>query len=530
MQKHDTIEALRIRSQVTLDSAKTQTERNKLGQFATPAQLALAILDETRKFFGSEGKVRFLDPAFGTGAFYSALLATFPMERIESAHGFEIDSHYGDEAERLWTDMPLDLEIRDFFGVKIPGTDSGKANLIVCNPPYVRHHHLSAEQKEEMGRSIGKSIGLKVNGLSGFYCYFLIYAHNWLADKGIGCWLIPSEFMDVNYGSVVKEYLLRKVTLVRIHRFDPKESQFDDALVSSAVIWFRKTPLPNNHTVEFTFGGTLASPHVSRQVPVAEILGVPKWTSLTNGHSTSADVKVRLSDLFDVKRGLATGANEFFILTPEDVKKYDLPSKFLVPILPSPRYLKKDIVEADKKGNPITEKPRFLLSCKLPPSQVKREFSSLWKYLESGVELGIRDGYLCQHRTPWYGQEDRPASPFLCTYMGRHDSPKGNPFRFILNTSKATAANVYLFLYPKPWLSKLINERPALVKEIWKALNSISSESLVAEGRVYGGGLHKMEPKELGNASADGILESLPELRSPFRHSDSANFLSQAFL
>ena len=49
MQKHDSIEALRIRSQISLDNAKTQAERNKLGQFATPPQLALAILDETRK-------------------------------------------------------------------------------------------------------------------------------------------------------------------------------------------------------------------------------------------------------------------------------------------------------------------------------------------------------------------------------------------------------------------------------------------------------------------------------------------------
>ena len=95
---------------------------------------------------------------------------------------------------------------------------------------------------------------------------------------------------------------------------------------------------------------------------------------------------------------------------------------------------------------------------------------------------------------------------------------------------KSDSGKRVLFLYPKPWLSKLIDERPALVREIWKALNSISSESLVAEGRVYGGGLHKMEPKELGNASADGVFESLPELRSRFLLTDSASFLSQPFL
>jgi len=32
----------------------------------------------------------------------------------------------------------------------------------------------------------------------------------------------------------------------------------------------------------------------------------------------------------------------------------------------------------------------------------------------------------------------------------------------------------------------------------------------MGEGRVYGGGLHKLEPRGLGNALADKIVEVLP--------------------
>ena len=98
--------------------------------------------------------------------------------------------------------------------------------------------------------------------------------------------------------------------------------------------------------------------------------------------------------------------------------------------------------------------------------------------------------------------------------MGRHDSPKGSPFRFILNHSKATVANVYLILYPKPLLARLIEKHPNLAEKVWEGLNGISSESLVNEGRVYGGGLHKMEPRELANASAESVLQLIPELRA----------------
>jgi len=64
----------------------------------------------------------------------------------------------------------------------------------------------------------------------------------------------------------------------------------------------------------------------------------------------------------------------------------------------------------------------------------------------------------------------------------------------------ATAANVYLMLYPKPALAVALSKKPELNRSVWQALSEISDETLMGEGRVYGGGLHKLEPKELGNA------------------------------
>jgi len=111
----------------------------------------------------------------------------------------------------------------------------------------------------------------------------------------------------------------------------------------------------------------------------------------------------------------------------------------------------------------------------------------------------VSERYLCRSRKVWYFQERRDPPPILCTYMGRKNSKNGRPFRFILNHSKAIAANVYLLLYPRPALARVIAQDRAVLRHVWQALNDLSLATLLGEGRVYGGGLYKLEPKELAN-------------------------------
>lgn len=507
MQHIDVIESSRLKVQKHLDSSKTQAERNKLGQFATPGALATEILEYARQTLGPRGKIRFLDPAFGTGSFYSALLKTFPRSRIESAMGFEIDERVSDSAAELWGYELLQLKRADFTNQSAPTSEKYQANLLICNPPYVRHHHLINGDKTRLNVLVRQSLGINLSGLSGLYCYFMCIAHSWMAEDGLAAWLIPSEFMDVNYGRAIKEYLLNQVTLLRIHRFDPSDVQFDDALVSSAVVWFKKSKPDSHHQVEFSFGGSLLNPSMSANVSSLVLGQAGKWTQFpqNGGHAREAQDGIKLSDLFTIKRGIATGANKFFILTPERIAELKLPKRYLIPILPSPRYLSSDEVLADQHGDPKVDRKQYLVSCKLPESEVKAKFPSLWEYFESGKGEGIDEKYLSQHRSPWYSQEQRQPPLFLCTYINRKSKTNGETFRFVLNHSKAIAANVYLLLYPKKSLAAAIKEKPELIKLLWQMLKSITPETLRGEGRVYGGELYKMEPKELGNVSAEAI-------------------------
>jgi adenine-specific DNA-methyltransferase len=505
----DDIEHKRITLQTELDGVKTQAERNRLGQFATPTILAVEILKYAYTLIPLKEKISFLDPAVGTGAFFSALLKLFPKKRIEEALGVEIDPHYCDPGRLLWKDSSLKLKLADFTHEE----PSGRFNLVICNPPYVRHHHLENGNKFRLQSKTRKECGMNLSGLAGLYCHFIGLAHAWMADGGLAGWLIPSEFMDVNYGLAVKRYLLERVTLLHIHRFDPNDGQFADALVSSAVVWFRNTPPPVDHRVLFTLGGSLLEPAISRLVSSAELAREPKWTRFP-----AADVRVgattpKLSDYFQIKRGIATGDNKFFILAEEDANILGIPVEVMRPILPSPRFLTEDEVKADKHGNPIVGRRLFLIDTNLRENEIKTRFPMLWAYLEKGMEQGIPDGYICSHRSPWYSQEIRPPAPIVCTYIGRGDTKRGRPFRFILNESCATVANVYLAMYPTPILARAINKDKSLLHKVWRVLNSISAEQLLCEGRVYGGGMFKLEPKELANVDALAIAELIPDLQ-----------------
>ncbi len=100
----------------------------------------------------------------------------------------------------------------------------------------------TAGDKERLKTLIADRFGLDISGLAGLYAHFLLLCDAWMAPGGLAIWLIPSEFMDVNYGAAVKTYLTEHVKLLHIHRYCPSDVQFCDALVTSAIVVFEKAP------------------------------------------------------------------------------------------------------------------------------------------------------------------------------------------------------------------------------------------------------------------------------------------------
>ena len=507
------LEEERVRLQAELDARKTQLERNAMGQFATPGRLALEMLRSARDLTrGSNGGLTFMDPAFGTGSFYSALLHVFRDQSVTAAYGYEIDPHYGLPASKLWEPTGLRLELADFTTGRPGGNGQERVDLLVCNPPYVRHHHIERSMKLRLGREAARQLGIRVSGLAGLYVYFMLLSHGWLRPDGLSIWLIPSEFMDVNYGSALKEYLLNHVDLIRIHRFDSNEVQFEDALVSSAVVWFRNRRPTAGSCPEFTLGGSLSEPRERRRLARGELRREPKWTRFPGADAANEVNGVTLRDFFAIKRGIATGANHFFIMDQRQASALSIPPRFLRPVLPSPRYVKGDVVATGRHGAPKVERPLLVLDCHLPLDILERTEPKTANYIRRGASEGVNQGYLASRRNPWYSLETRDPAPFLCTYMGRSSDGRA-PFRVILNQSQAIATNVYLMLYPRTPLRRAMTAEPDQ-RAVLASLHRIVEAEWETNRRVYGGGLYKIEPRELGRLAADALVDALPGLGS----------------
>lgn len=199
-------------------------------------------------------------------------------------------------------------------------------------------------------------------------------------------------------------------------------------------------------------------------------------------------------------RGIATGANDFFFMTPEKVATLGIPQDFFVKAIEKTR---------DVPGNDITDetltmlerqgRPTLLLM--LGDNDMDSFPDSLRQYLREGERLGLPKRPLLSRRKPWYKMEFRVSPPFLFSYLGRRN------LRFIRNTAAIVPLNGFLCLYPK-------TRDDRLVDRLWDAINHPSViERLLMVGKTYGGGAIKVEPRSLENLPLpDSVIEqcSLP--------------------
>jgi len=475
-----------------LRSEGLESTGNEVDVHLTPPELAQEVTQYAVGLLPAKAEIHFGDPAVGNGAFYGALLGAVPRDRISSAMGIDINKQQVAAARSRWVHRGMTVKLGDYLHM----AKEAPRNLILANPPYLRHQHIPASYKLSLRERSSAELGLKVSGMAGLYVYFLLLAHRWMTRDAIAGWLIPSEFMQTNYGKALRYYLTHKVQLLRVHRFDPTEPQFERVDVLPSVVVFKnRKPIATDEAL-FSLGGKLTSPVQLRSIPVSDLPIDSAWRFPSAVDPKFKPSKYCIGDLFNVRRGIATGANNFFILKRDQAKKLKLPNAVLRPILPKARLLMGDVVERAADGYPDVEPQLCLIDCDLPEDKIRSKYPTLAEYLGRARQEGLLKRNLLKNRRPWYRQEQRLPARFLCTYMGRGRQGVP-PIRIIWNKSDAIAANTYLMLYTRPLLSRLLLKEPSLEAEVFGLMQKTALISMRSKWRIHAGGLVKIEPKGL---------------------------------
>lgn len=161
-------------------------------------------------------------------------------------------------------------------------------------------------------------------------------------------------------------------------------------------------------------GGTLSSPGHCEPVLVRELRLESKWSvPAAEDESVRHSDEIKIGDLFTVRRGIATGANGFFIITREDAEQLGVPAVAVRPVLPKALTLLTDVIERAEDGFPALVPQLCLIDSDLPMEEIENRYPKFSDYLAHAEQLGLLERNLVRRRKPWYRQEQREPARFL---------------------------------------------------------------------------------------------------------------------
>ncbi len=355
------------------------------------------------------------------------------------------------------------------------GAEPGRT-LYLGNPPYVRHHQIDAGWKEWLTLT-AHAHGLEASQLAGLHVhFFLATAARARAGDG-GAFITSSEWLDTNYGRLVRELLLGPLGGEAVHVIEPTALPFEDAAVTAAITCFRVGRAPGAavrmRRLDDVKG--LGALEGGREVEAAALREAPRWSPLTRRARAVPGGRVQLGELCRVHRGAVTGRNSTWVVRAGEV---DLPESVLFASITRAR----EIFEAGTTLS-LTDHLRRVID--LPQDLDVFEGAErrrITRFLRDARRDGAHDGYIARARRAWWSVGLRPPAPILATYMARR------PPAFILNAAGARHINIAHGLYPR-------TELPAEV--LTRLVTGLRQSVSVDDGRTYAGGLTKFEPREM---------------------------------
>ena len=311
---------------------------------------------------------------------------------------------------------------------------NGGFDVVIANPPYVRQEEIRPQRyKENLAKAYKDAATLR----SDLYCYFYARGLQLLRDGGTHVFVCSNSWLDVGYGAKLQEHLLKTAHVQAIYE-SAVERQFATADINTIISVLRKgDAIADGELTRFVslrakFDDALADASKRREITMTRAglraagLAPPdnrgrrkfvgdKWGgkylrapdiyhAILNDHG---DKLVRLGDVATVRRGVTTGANGFFFLTPEVIDEYGIEAEYCRPVMTTPQESRSIAVDPARL-------PKCLFMC-----HEDRELAApgALAYIRWGEEQGYHERRSMAGRPRWYDLGGRDSSLLGMNYL-----------------------------------------------------------------------------------------------------------------
>ena len=450
--------------------------RKKFAQFFTPETIASFmaqwVVQEHR------GNADILEPAFGLGVFSRALQQLNPEVAIT---GYDIDAkiyHYAKENFSS-ADIHLQLKNEDYLETSWDELYDG----IICNPPYLKFHDYDNGKYVPI---INKKLKIKLNGFTNIYTLFLLKSIAQLKEGGRLAYIIPSEFLNSDYGVEVKRALIASGVLRHVIIVDYTQCAFGDALTTACILFCQRDK--NSESIRFSRIDDVKELHLAmtefKTVNAAFLKPEVKWKQYyEEQQACKYHHLVPFSTFAKVSRGIATGANDYFTFNVEKKDKYNLDDNSFKPCISHSADVKSLVfTDADFSNLANGGKKVYLFDGCVDNSSVQVK-----NYLRLGEEAGVNTRFLTASRSPWYALEKRLPSPIWVSVFNREG------LRFVRNEAHVFNLTTFHCVYNVSDIDTNI-----LFAYL---ITDVAKEIFLDNSRQYGNGLIKFEPNDLNKGN-----------------------------
>ncbi len=460
-----------------LCALRSSEERRENGATYTPGPIVQTMVDWAASV-GQSGRI--VDPGVGSGRFLVSAGKAFPKAELV---GIDVDPLAALLARANLAVCGFSGRARIIVGdYRHFSEQTDRTTLYIGNPPYVRHHRIPPEWKDWLFSEAAK-LGVTASKLAGLHVYFFLATARSAKRGDFGAFITAAEWLDVNYGSLVRWLMLNDLGGQSVTVIEPTAQPFPDAATTAAITTFEIRAKPKS--VVFRRVDSLRELDglgKGRKVHRDRLAIESRWSYLTRASEKPPEGYVELGELCRVHRGQVTGANDVWIAGNHSA---GLPQSVLYRTVTRAR----ELLDA---GGILADSSRLRFVIDLPPDLDvldSAERGAVNRFLKIAREMGANTGYVASHRKAWWSVGLRTAAPIISTYMARR------PPAFVVNQVDARHINIAHGLYPRDGLSALA--RKTLVDYLQV---SISQRS----GRTYAGGLTKFEPREMERLTVPG--------------------------